>query len=635
MRRISAIIPAVFLVLVLAQAPGLAAQDKDSNFSGSFQFGYRAVDTNENAPGYNKYKENIDLTSGIRLFNLSLTYQATEAMKKYFDRIDLSVVNLGGDPYESFSLNIQKFGTYKFRFDHRKSNYFYADMQTIGPGVFYDARRLDFTRIQDSGEFNVTLGSHVNVFLNFDRYTREGQDTTAYETNQANYVLAQPVSEKMTDTGFGLDLHVPRYSFLFEQRYQQYTSDNATYLPAAAESGSGVPALDSFLQNMPYDFKTDVSTFRFSARPFDNLLMKGSVRLSDQKTNVSYAEDASGVDNLSAGYQYQLAGQGRFTQTMDLYDFDLNYLIFSKLAVVGAFRYDTFSQSGSFVVDDASALQDFGFKTRAIEAGLQYEFAPQFVLTLGYRNEQRKLDNLETATGADQTTHNGFFGNLKWDLGSLHLTADYQHGRYEDPFTLISPTSFDRFRATARWQLGKFNLSASYVMNRIKSDIPGGLNLWINYGDDNYNDLWKSSNDQVNLRLAYRCDKVNFSLGYAYIHAAQDSTRLVSYPASWAGAPGSFTWVIAYLGNTNMFDATAAWTLSAAWKVGLCANSYTNSGFWPIDQTMLRAYVEYVLRGGLSAQIAYRYAYFKESLSGGANNYHANIFEFSFGYRWD
>jgi hypothetical protein len=635
MRRIQALVLVAFLVLVLAQALPLAAQDKDSNFSGTFQFGYRAVDTNENALGYNKYKEHINLASGVRLFNLSLTYKASEALKKYFDRIDLNVVNLGGDPFESFSLNIQKFGTYKFRFDRRKTDYFYADMQTIGGGVFYDARRLDFTRIQDSGEFNVTLGPHLNVFLNFDRYTKEGQNTTAYETNQVEYSLVQPVSEKMTETGFGLDLHVPRYSLLFEERYQKYTSDNSTYLPANVETVPGVADLDSFLQNLPYDFKTNVSTFRFTARPFDNLLLKGSARLSNQKTNISYTEEAAGVDYLSAGFQYQLAGQGNFTRTMNLYDLDLNYLIFSKLAVVGAFRYDTFAQSGSFMLTGAPELQDFGFKTRGIEAGLQYEFTPKFVLTLGYRNEQRKLTNLETATGADQTTRNGLFGNLKWDLKNLHVTADFQHGRYEDPFTLISPTSFDRFRTTARWQLNKFNLSVSYLMTRIKSDIPGGLNFFINYGDDNYNDLWKSSNDQVNLRLGYHGDKINLSLGYAYIHAKQDSTRLISYPASFAGAPGSFSWVIAYLGNSTLLDVTAAWTLSADWKVGLYANSYKNSGFWPIDRTMIRAYVEYLLSGGFAAQIAYRYAHFTESLSGGANNYNANIFEFTFGYRWD
>ena len=635
MRKLQAIVLVAFFVLVAAQALPLAAQDKDKNFSGNFQFGYRAVDTDENALGYNKYKEHINLASGIRLFNLSLTYKASEALKTYFDRVDLSVINLGGDPFESFSLNIQKFGTYKFRFDRRKSDYFYADMQTIGGGVFYDARRLDYTRTHDSGEFNVTLGSNVNIFLNFDRYTKQGKNTTAYETNRVEYALEQPVSEKMTETGFGLDLHVPRYSLLFEQRYQKYTSDNTTYLPAYADVGTGVATLDSFLQNLPYEFKTNVSTFRFTARPFDNLLLKGAARLSKQKTNISYTEQAAGVDYLSAGFQYQLAGQGRFIRTMELYDFDLSYLIFNKLAVVGAFRYDTFAQSGSFALAGAPELQDFGFKTQGVEAGLQYEFTPKFVLTLGYRNEQRKLTNLETAAGADQTTRNGFFGNLKWDLKNLHVTADFQRGRYENPFTLISPTSFDRFRATARWQLNKFNLSASYLMTRIKSDVPGGLNFWINYGDDNYNDLWKSSNDQINLRLGYHGDKINFSLGYAYIHAKQDSTRLVSYPASWAGAPGSFSWVIAYVGNSTLLDATVAWTLSPDWKAGLYANSYVNSGFWPIDRTMLRAYVEYLLSGGFAAQIAYRYAHFKENLSGGANNYNANIVELSFGYRWD
>jgi hypothetical protein len=635
MPRKSALVFVMFLTLVLAQTLTLGAQEKDKNFTGSFQFGYRSVDTDENAPGYNKYREHINLTSGMRLFNLSLSYRANEALQKLFDQIDLSVMNLGGDPFESFSLGIRKFGIYKFRFDRRKSDYYYADMQMTGPGAFYDSRRLDYTRTHDSGEFNATLASGLNVYVNFDRYTKQGLNTTAYEANRVAYSLEQPVSEKMTDTGVGLDWRLKRYSFGIEQRYQKYSSANTTYLPAFTDTGAGTSVLNSFLQSLPYDFKTSVSTFRFTARPFDTLIIKGSARISSQKTTISYTEEASGVDIYSAGYQYQLAGQGDFTRKMALYDLDLSYLISDKLAVVGAFRYDKFTQTGSFLASGTTALQDFGFNTRGIEAGLQYEFDPKFVLTLGYRNEARKLTNLETAAWQDQTTRNGLFGNLKWDLRNLHLTADYQRGRYENPFTLISPTRFDRFRATARWQLNAFNLSASYRLTRIKSDVPGGLNFLINYGDDNYNDLWKSSNDQINLRLGYHGAAINFSLGYAYIHVTQDSTRLISYPASWAGAPGTFNWVIAYTGNSTLLDADAAWTMSAGWKLGLYANNYKNTGFWPVDRTMLRAYVEYLISGGFAAQLAYRYARFKESLSGGANNYNANIFEFTFGYRWD
>jgi hypothetical protein len=48
---------------------------------------------------------------------------------------------------------------------------------------------------------------------------------------------------------------------------------------------------------------------------------------------------------------------------------------------------------------------------------------------------------------------------------------------------------------------------------------------------------------------------------------------------------------------------------------------------------MAKAYVEYAFAGGYSAQAGYRYAWFKEP-NLGFNNYQANIFEFSFGYRW-
>lgn len=632
MRRTKALVFVLFLVLVLAQALTLAAQDKEKNFYGNFQFGYRAVDTDENAPGYNKYREHINLTNGVRLFNLSLTYLAPEALKKLFDRLDLNVVNLGGDPFETFSLNIQKYGAYKFRFDRRKSDYFYADMQTVAGGGLYDARRLDFARTSDSGEFNVTLNSNLNVFLSFDRYTKAGTDTASLDISRTEYELTQPVSEKMTETAVGLDLHVKRYSLFFEERFQKYTNANSLYLPAGSDVAESITF---FNQSMPFDFKAAVSTFRFTARPFDSLLLKGSARLSKQDTNVSYSEETSGVDYLESSYQYELSGRGSFTRKMELYDFDLSYLIFSKLAFIGAVRYDKFNQTGQFTADTVAENQDFGFHTLGIEAGLQYEFSPKLVLTLGYRNEQRTLRNLETATWADKTTRNGFFGNLKWDLKNMHVTADYQHGRYENPFTIISPTSFDRFRATARWQLNKFNLSASYLMTRNKSDVPGGLNFWINYGADTYSDLWKASNDQINLRLGYHGETINFSLGYAYINAKQDSSRLVSYPASWAGAPGSFTWVIAYVGKSTLLDGLLSWTLSPDWKIGLSANNYVNSGFWPIDRTMLRAYVEYLLSGGFATQIAYRYVHFKESLSGGNNNYNANIVELSFGYRWD
>ncbi len=44
----------------------------------------------------------------------------------------------------TFSLNIQKYGAYKFRFDRRKSDYFYADMQTVRGAACTTPGGLDY-----------------------------------------------------------------------------------------------------------------------------------------------------------------------------------------------------------------------------------------------------------------------------------------------------------------------------------------------------------------------------------------------------------------------------------------------------------------------------------------------------------
>ena len=226
------------------------------------------------------------------------------------------------------------------------------------------------------------------------------------------------------------------------------------------------------------------------------------------------------------------------------------------------------------------------------------------------------------------------FGNMKWDLKKLKMTLDYQHGNYDDPFTLISPTLFDRFRVTARYQLKRFNVSASYLMTRPRTRSPGGVNFRIIYAEDGYSDVWKSSNNQFNLRLGYNAAKINASAGYSYIDFKSDTDRRVGYDPYWSGSAGTFLWPIHYQGKSSLLDASFSYALDKGWKIGAYVNSYMNSGFWPIDRTMLKGYLEYTFPGGYITQIGYRYVNFKEKDSG-FNDYKASILEFSFGYRWE
>jgi len=632
MRKTLPSLVVLLIVVVFCQSLAVYAQDKEKNFYGNFSFGYRAVDT---SGAYDKYREHINLEKGVRLFNLNLSYLSGDELKKLFDRIDLNVYNFGGDPFETFRLSIQKFGMYKFQYDRKKSDYFYHDQ--IGSLGFADLHSYNFTRLSDSGSFTAMLSKNFNLFLNFDRTTKTGSSITTFDLNRLEAETDKPLSEKLIEVAFGLDVHINRYSLVFEERIQDYKNSNSLFLPGAINGGDAATyptTLDYFRLSQPYDFKSNCHTFRLSARPIDNLLIRGAAQLSKQDTNLTYSEEAAGIDYLDRSFSYAVGGQGRFTRKIQLYDFDLTYFLFNRIAVVGAVRSNDFKQDGSLTIGGEQEAADFAFNTLGIEAGLQYQLTSRFTLTVGYRNEQRKLTNLETATYADKTVRNGLFGNLKWDVKNVKLTMDYQHGNFDDPFTLISPTLFDRFRATAKYQIKGFSVSASYLLNKTKNEIPGGVEFRILLTPDSYSDLFTASNSQFNLRLGYNAARINASFGYSRIDFKSDSNRLVNFDPYWTGPGGTFPWAIHYEGKSSLWDASVAYDFERSWKIGGYFGSFKNTGFWPLDRTILKAYVEYTFPGGYATQVAYRYVNFKEKDSG-SNDYKANILEFSFGYRWE
>ena len=148
-------------VFVFSAALSLQAQEQSKNLYGKFLFGYRFVDTSGTVE---RYKQDINLDDGLRLFNFNLQILPNETFKNMFDRIDINMYNFGGDPYETFRLAIQKSGKYKFQYDRRKSNYFYADQHEIDGGHLYNPFTFNFDRTMDSMFFKLWLHKYVDVY---------------------------------------------------------------------------------------------------------------------------------------------------------------------------------------------------------------------------------------------------------------------------------------------------------------------------------------------------------------------------------------------------------------------------------------------------------------------------------------
>ena len=619
MRSKKIILPVLLAAFVFSLAFSLQAQDANKGLTGTFQFGYRYVDHDG---ALTKYKEDFNLERGIRLFNLNLHYSPTEKLQKLFDRLDLNVYNFGGDPFESFSLSVQKVGLYKFQYDRKKSTYFYDD-ETFAGGVPYDHHTFDFVRYIDSALLTVNVNKYVSLYMNYDKYTKEGESVTTFDINRIEFEFDKPVKERSKTAAVGLDFHIKRYSVLLESKKGRYSNENSLFLPGVADGGAGArypSSLDYFVINQPYNLETDTFTVKLSANPFDNLIISGSGQWNTQDMILSFSEGAIGVDYLDRCFEYAWQGAGEFERKFSVMEADLTYLLFNKVALVGAVRYNDFEQSGSMTIGNSMESQDIGYDTIAIEGGLQFSLSSKFAITGGYRWEERELAGLETVEFETETSRNGFFGNIKADLfKGFSLTLDYQDGNVENPYTLIGPTAYSRFRASAKYRSGGLTLSTAILTKRSKSDVFG-------------QSAWASDRDQFNFRIGYHADNFGISIGYSTINVKHDASRSIWYPPAWSGGPGTFSWTIDYEGKSNLFDGSASFAISDNFHIGGYYNSYKNKGFWEIQRTMLKGYVEYTFNNGLNASVGYRYIDYEGNSS--ADTYKANIFELSFGYRW-
>lgn len=613
----------IFLALTLtafvfSAALSLQAQEQSKNLYGKFLFGYRFVDTSGTVE---RYKQDINLDDGLRLFNFNLQILPNETFKNIFDRIDINMYNFGGDPYETFRLAIQKSGKYKFQYDRRKSNYFYADQHEIDGGSLYNPFTFNFDRTMDSMFFKLWVHKYVDVYVNFDRYDKKGDSTLTLDIDRIEFEFDKPIEESFKQFAIGADFHLKNFTFMFEERVMDYENTNSLFLPGATDGGEGAhypSALNFFNLDQPYDLKTYTHTFKATGHAFDRLFINGFAQLSNQDMNLAYAEDTDGINYLGQFFDYSHSGSGEFERKINLFDFDVTYLVSDKLAVVAAFRFNDFEQEGYLTIDGEKQEAMLKYDNKAGEGGLQYLFSPEMTLTAGYRYEVRELEGTETVTYEDKTTRNGLFGNIKWDIKAFKITADYQFGDYNDPFTLISPTSFHRFRLTAKTKIDRFNFSGSYLWNQAKSEV--------------YDDEWDSTKNQLSLRAGYHGQKIQVFAGYSLIDVEHQGRRTIVYPPTWTG-PGSFPWDILYEGKSNLLDASFSTDLANNWALGGYANIYWNRGFWEIDRFTFKAYVEYTFDNGLVSQIGYRYVNFEEKMSG-FNDYSANILEISFGYRW-
>lgn len=435
--------------------------------TGDFDVGYRWVDTNGNE---DKYREDLNYGSGPRLFNLNMNI--TPVGSTFFDLANVYASHLGGEPFQSFGVTVEKFGNYKFSYRRNQSLYFYHD--TILPvelaGEHANARAGDFhtfnfERTTDVFDFDIDLNEMWNVFVKAYRTGRKGESTTTYDISRDEFEFDKPLDWKTNDIAVGFQAKGEKFSIYFDQSWRDYEDDGHIFLPGfSVGDPENATVLASFNQLLPFNFEMPQTTVKANIRPNSRTVINVGYVYGNLDGEFEYDERAEGTAFNGQPLTEHFAGRGTVDRKINLFDVDATFDVGEIMSIVGSFRVRRMEQKGSLLctigpcaeseLDQGERVNsDYNIDSDIFRFGVRVFPNPRAQITAGLDFENRKVDHIvngdvdEEPNTKRQPT---FFFNGVYAHPKANILAEYERGSYENPFTLVSPESLNRFKVRAR-----------------------------------------------------------------------------------------------------------------------------------------------------------------------------------------
>lgn len=624
-RRTRTLVPALLAASLVAAlvAPPIAAQgssDAGSDFSGGFRLGYRLVDVDG---AERKYREDIDLEEGPRLFGLDLHYVPREGpLVGRIDRFDLDISNLGGDPFETMRLDVGRTGAFDLSWTRTRSSYFYEDL-LVPPGTGSipqstggDFHHFDFERVRDRASLSVPVSSLATVHLGLNRYTRKGESTTTFDLSRDEFELDRPIDESLNDFSVGVELKLPRFTVTVEEAFRDYQNHYETFLPGASEgeNPNNLTRLDFYFLDQPYDLESREHRVRAVARPTDRWLIRAAATLLDFDMDIEAHERFQGVGFNGLPLDSESFGSGRIEGDGALFDVDATYLLSDSWAIVAGAHRRQRDQDGDLLFGGERLRGQWDVSTTGVDAGLQW--APSTALTLsgGVRWEERDVEHgVGVGPREKRTTdHTGLFLSGGWRAATgLRLTGEVDTSSYDDPFTVAAPTDRLRYRLRAEVPLpGPWGLVASVNGTEAENDE-------VDYD---------TSVVRWDARVRYSLPTLQASLGFSHHEIDRNVDQIVL-----VGTPRLYP--IDYRAEADFLNAQVEWRPVAAWTVGAMALLYDNDGSFAVERDDLRLWVERRFAAGYSVGGTYRTVDYQEGTFR-LDDYEADVIELFLGWRW-
>ncbi|MDX1996683.1 MAG: hypothetical protein SF066_03105 [Thermoanaerobaculia bacterium] len=607
--------------LLLTAIPAVAA---DSPFSGSFLIGYRTVDVNKTTA---KYKEDLNLEDGPRLFSLELEVTPQGPAGEILDTLELALSNYGGDPFETLRFKAAKTGTYKLQYKRLKSDYFYDD--TILPKELANVRlssggdfhTFDFTRVRDDASLEITVNPQARFTFGYERFTKLGEATTTIDLQRDDFELDRRVNESSNAWRAGYEHSWDKLTVAVEERIEDYENDVELFLPGASagENTTNFTVLNFFFLDQPYEYQSQQHSLRVVARPTDRWTIRTVASVQNLDLDLTARERSSGIGSTNQPFGTNLSGAGEIGRDLQIFDADVTFRINEAWAVVASIWNRGIDQEGQITFGTATGRSEWTIDSTGYEAGFLWEPSPKFNWTASFRSESRDVEfgAVETATAPfvteeETTEHDGLVTSLGWRPSErLRFHLSYEDSSYDDSFTLVSPTDRTRLRAT-----GDFRLGGGFTLH-------GAIQQ-----SDNDNELsgFEGSVEQADLRLSYQKEGFTVAAGWGRTKTEHQIDATIFFGTVPTFLP------VNYLSDADFLDGRVAWR-GGRWHLGLDLRRYENDGSFAMEREDFRGYVEYDLSERYLVRIAHRTVDYNE-IRANFDDYDADITEFGIGYKF-
>ncbi|HEY5665534.1 MAG TPA: hypothetical protein VIV64_02355, partial [Gammaproteobacteria bacterium] len=403
---------------------------------------------------------------------------------------------------------------------------------------------------------------------------------------------------------------------------EQQSSDfeNVTHLTLPGASTGINPAdpaeLAFFRFDQAADYQSLAHVFHVVAQPTDRLNVSSSWRFESLELDLDAAEQSEGIDYLDQPFTTDVSGSARVDRDLALGNVDLSYRLNNRLQFIGGIRRQELDQDGVLGFGTSAGSSAWDITTTGMEAGIEVAASNRVLISAGLSSESRDVGD-RAALDDDRSGHNrdtdrsGYFARLSYRVRSgVEVTASIEDNDIDNAFALSAPTDSRRYRLRGRY---RWSNGVALTGN------------WRRNEHENVQSAWSADTEQTSIHVSYTAGNIDLSLGLGTMEISRDIEQLVT------GGFRQDLYSIAYLADSDLYDASARWRLSERYTLGLGYYGYDNGGSYPLDRDDLRAWLEIDLRDNYFVEVRVRSVDYNEDAY---DDYAADLLELGFGVEW-